>query len=199
MKRILLIRHGQTDWNIEGRWQGHLDVPLNAEGLEQAAALAKYLRGRPITAIYSSDLKRARTTAEAIADALALTVHDDPRWRELNLGIFQGMTTSEINGKYPEEARKMREDYLDYRIPTGETRRAMQNRAYEAYCEVVTQEEGPEIAIVSHGGTIRVLIMKLFDDAFAHTSVHNTSISIIETDGESHRLLEAAVTPHLID
>src|SRR3954469_644487 len=98
MKRILLIRHGQTDWNVEGGWQAHLDEPLNATGIKQAQALAEYLRGRAISAIYSSDLLRARVTAEWIAQAIGLPVKEDQRWRELNLGVFQGLTTSEING-----------------------------------------------------------------------------------------------------
>src|SRR6186997_3178407 len=101
MKRILLVRHGQTDWNAAGRWQGHEDIPLNATGLEQARALANHLRARPISAVYSSDLKRAQMTGAAIAEALGLALKTDPRWRELHLGVFQGLTTPEINAKYP--------------------------------------------------------------------------------------------------
>ncbi len=199
MKRILLIRHGQTDWNLAGRWQGHLDVALNETGLEQAHALADYLRGRPIRAVYSSDLMRAHATAAIIAEPLKLSVQDDPRWRELNLGVFQGLTTGEISAKYPDESRQFHENYLDYAVPTGETRRAMQARAYAAYREIIAREAGPEIAVVSHGGAIRVLLLKLFGDAILHQSVHNTSISVIETDGETHRLIDTAVTPHLIE
>ena len=199
MKRILLIRHGQTDWNVEGRWQGHLDPPLNATGIKQAEALAEYLRGRAITAVYSSDLSRARMTAGRIAEALGLTVQEDQRWRELNLGVFQGLTTSEINGKYPEESRQLRENYLDYAAPQGETRRAMQERALAAYEDILAHEAGAETVVVSHGGTIRVVLLKFFGGEMLHRSVHNTSISTIETDGTTQRLVEAAVTPHLID
>ena len=199
MKRILLIRHGQTDWNVEGRWQGHLDPPLNATGLKQAEALAEHLRGRSISAVYSSDLARARMTAERIAEVLGLSVQEDQRWRELNLGVFQGLTTSEINGKYPEESRQLRENYLDYAPPQGETRRAMQNRALAAYEDILDHETGEETVVVSHGGTIRVVLLKFFGDEILHRSVHNTSISTIETDGANRRLIETAVTPHLID
>ena len=199
MKRILLIRHGQTDWNVEGRWQGHLDPPLNATGIEQARALAEHLRGRPIRAVYSSDLVRARMTAGQIAEALGLTMQEDPRWRELNLGVFQGLTTSEINGKYPEESRQLRENYLDYAAPQGETRRAMQDRALAAYEDILAQETGAETVVVSHGGTIRVVLLKFFGEEMLHRSVHNTSISTIETDGTTQRLIETAITPHLID
>ncbi len=199
MKRILLIRHGQTDWNVEGRWQGHIDVPLNEVGLEQAKSLAAYLRGHAITAVYSSDLLRAHKTAEGIAAEFGLTVHDDVRLRELNLGAFQGLTTTEINAKYPTAMQEMRDNYLGYVPPNGEARRAMQDRAYAAYQEIIANEKGPEIAMVSHGGTIRVLMLKLFGDSILHQSVHNTSISTIEADGETQRLIEAAVTPHLIE
>jgi broad specificity phosphatase PhoE len=201
MKRILLIRHGQTDWNIEGRWQGHFDVTLNDEGRAQARTLADYLRDHPITAVYSSDLVRAHETAARVAEAHGLSVQDDPRWRELHLGVFQGLTTTEINSKYPEEMRRTREEYLDYVIPTGESRRAMQKRAYAAFREIVEREAGPEIVVVSHGGTIRVLLMRLFRENadILRRSVHNTSISTVETDGEVHRLISIAATPHLMD
>lgn len=198
MKRILLIRHGQTDWNAEGRWQGQLQVPLNDAGLEQARLLGAYLQDHPITAVFSSDLSRAHTTATRVAEPHALNVQADTRWRELHLGILQGLTTNEINTQHGDVALKMREDYLDYVVPQGESRRAMQTRAYEAYREIVASEPGPEIAIVSHGGTIRVVLMKLFGDDIVQKSVRNTSISIIETDGEKHRLLETAITPHLV-
>jgi len=200
MKRILLIRHGQTDWNLEQRWQGHLDVPLNEAGQAQVRRLADHLRERTITAVYSSDLTRAQMTAAQIAEVHGLTVKPDPRWRELNLGVFQGMTTSEINGKYPDEARQMRQDYLGYVIPTGEPRRAMQERAYAAYRDIIAREPGPEIAVITHGGTIRVLLLNLFDidDAMRRMSVKNTSITTIEVNGDRARLIEAAATPHLL-
>ena len=198
MKRILLIRHGQTDWNAEGRWQGQLQVPLNDTGLAQAQLLADFLRDHAITAVYSSDLSRAHTTAACVAGAFQLRVKADVRWRELHLGVLQGLTTSEINTRHAEVMTGMRDDYLDYAIPEGETRRAMQDRAYAAFLEIAASEPGPEIAIVSHGGTIRVVLMKLFGDSILQKSVRNTSISIIETDGEQHRLLETAITPHLV-
>ncbi len=201
MKRILLIRHGQTDWNAERRWQGHLEVPLNEEGRQQAEALANYLGDHPITAVYSSDLSRAQQTAEPLAKRLNLAIVSDTRWRELNLGVFQGLTANEIKAKYSDESRRMREEYLDFVVPQGESRRAMMERAYQAFSEIAAQEAGPEIVVISHGGTIRVLLLKLFDfdDVIMHISVHNTSISVIEMDGDTPRLLETAVTPHLIE
>jgi broad specificity phosphatase PhoE len=199
MKRILLIRHGQTDWNTEGRWQGQLQVPLNDTGMEQAQLLAEYLRGRQITAVYSSDLSRAFVTAAHVSEVFHLTVKTDVRWRELHLGVLQGLMTNEVNTQHADVALAMRERYLEYVIPHGESRQQMQDRAFEAFQEIVANEPGPEIVVVSHGGTIRVLLMKLFGDSVLHKSVRNTSISIVETDGTNFKLLEAAITPHLVN
>ena len=200
MKRVLLIRHGQTDWNFEGRWQGHEDIPLNQAGLEQARALAEHLRGRSLAAIYSSDLMRAQATAEIVAGMLGLTVQLDRRLREMNLGAFQGLTIQEINTRYPRESEAMHLDYMGYILPKGESRGAMQRRSYEALMEFVEkQADDSEIALVTHGGTIRVLLLKLFGaDRLGQKSLHNTSITLLETHGSDWRLVELAVTPHLV-
>lgn len=200
MKRVLLIRHGQTDWNLEGRWQGHTDVPLNQAGLEQARALAEHLRNRPITAVYSSDLTRALMTAERIAEARGLTVQIDHRLREMNLGVFQGLTIQEIKARYPDEWEAMMLDYMGYVLPKGESRATMQRRAYEALAEYVEcQPDESEIALVTHGGTIRVLLLRLFsDDPMGQKSLHNTSITMLETDGGSWYMRELASTSHLV-
>lgn len=97
MTRLILVRHGETDWNVEGRYQGHSDVPLNARGRAQAARLAEALRGSDIRAIYSSDLARARETAEALAHATRLAVQHDPRLREIDQGDWEGMLFLEIH------------------------------------------------------------------------------------------------------
>ncbi|NDJ59908.1 MAG: histidine phosphatase family protein [Chloroflexi bacterium] len=200
MKRVLLIRHGQTEWNILGRWQGALDVPLNAVGEQQAQTVAAYLKDRPITAVYTSDLARAANTAAAIAAARGLTAQPEMRLRELDLGVFQGLTREEIAAQYPDELAAMQADYMGFVIPQGESRQIMQDRAYEAWQSIVPREAGPEIVMVAHGGTIRVLLMKLFperDDA-RHAEIKNTSISTITVvENGTMELTELAATPHL--
>ncbi len=198
-KRVLLIRHGQTDWNAQGRWQGIMQVPLNEIGIQQAHALAEHLRERPITAVYTSDLIRANETARILGESLSLKPNEDPRLRELNLGDFQGLTYPEISAKFPKHVEQMNSDYMGFTPPNGESRLAMQQRAYEAFNDILAREPGPEIALVSHGGTIRVLLLKLVGDleTVRRTSVQNTSITIIETDGLNHRLLEVAAVSHL--
>ena len=96
MTEIWIVRHGQTDWNVEGRYQGQADRPLNAVGLAQAQQAAEQLRGRDFAAIYSSDLQRARVTAEIIAGQLGLPVQVDRRLREVNQGEWEGLLTADI-------------------------------------------------------------------------------------------------------
>lgn len=200
MKRIYLIRHGQTAWNAEGRWQGILDVPLGETGIEQAKLLADALRARPITAIYSSDLSRAFATAEPLAQQKGLSIQTDERWREINFGTFQGLTHDEIRAKYPDEERQLVTNYMDLIMPEGESRRQMQNRAYAAWQHILANEPASEIAILTHGGPIRVLLMKLFPeqvDRMMKVPVPNTSVTIIAVDGDTLRLETLSSTAHL--
>lgn len=198
--RILLIRHGQTDWNLNGRWQGQLDVPLNQEGKAQAAALAAYLRSAMLTAVHTSDLSRARETAEAVARQTGLSLQLDVRWREMNLGIFQGLTLPEIQEKYPEVAAAMHDDYLGFVFPDGESRGLMQQRAHQAFMELASAyPAGSTIAVVSHGGPIKVLLMKLFPDdpTMRSVHIHNTSITTLIRNGAGWHLTEIAAVHHL--
>ncbi len=199
MLHILLIRHGQTDWNVEGRWQGMIDIPLNDAGREQARQLAQHLQARTVNAIYSSDLQRAAATAQIIAETHALNVTHDERLREMNLGVLQGLTHSEHTIKFPEVVSAMRYDYMDYPIPEGETRRAMQDRAYAALLDIVAQEKAGTVALVTHGGVIRMLLQKLFGetDPLRNRSVFNTSVTEITYDGATWELLDLAAFTHL--
>ena len=122
MTEIWLVRHGQTDWNIEGRWQGHADTPLNSTGVEQARSLAADLakNGKTFQAIYSSDLKRAYTTALEIGKSLDLPVDKDRRLREINKGDWEGMLVSQVSELSTEATRQRLEDPLHSRAPGGE-------------------------------------------------------------------------------
>ena len=155
VERVTLIRHGRTAWNAAGRWQGFEAVPLDDVGFSQARALAAYWQ-QPLTALYTSDLLRAWQTAAVLGESLGLKPQADERLREFNLGIFQGLTFDEIKRIHPLEADKMRDDYMGYTVPQGETRRALQARAYAAFSDIVADGSG-HVAIVSHGGTIKVL------------------------------------------
>lgn len=198
-ERILLIRHGQTDWNQDGRWQGVLPIGLNAEGRQQAKRLAQHLRERPIAQIISSDLPRAFETAQAVADVHGLTVQSDERWREFNLGIFQALTRDEIIDRYPTEWETFRTRYWDYVLPNGESRSMLRQRVYEAFESLATSHQGPEIVVLSHGGALKTLLISLFEEDPSLHNIHleNTSITIVERNHTSWKLVELAAIPHL--
>lgn len=153
---ILLIRHGQTDWNLTKRSQGHLDIPLNRAGRRQSEVLAQRLASWPIVAVYSSDLSRASQTAAILGRTLGLEPVLDPALRERHGGIFQGRTTDELKRDHPAALQA----FLDHgRPPPGaESNLALARRAAPALERVAAHHRGQMIALVTHGGTLRVLI-----------------------------------------
>lgn len=201
LTHLYLIRHGETTWNSERRWQGQIDAPLSDTGIAQAQALGEYLRGRAITAIYTSDLSRARVTAELIGGALGVAVQADMRWREMHMGILQGLTHPEIVENHQHHLDGLRDHWWDYQVEGAETRRVMLARLRAAFEEITATAAGPEAAIVSHGGTIRVLLHHLFPDIdeALQKPIHNTSLTTLARDGEGWRLVSMAETPHLVD
>jgi len=198
-ERAYLIRHGETDWNAAQRWQGFAPTGLNDAGRQQAQALANYLRARPIRAVYSSDLLRALETAQILGAALGVDPQVDRRWREIDVGVFQGLTAAEVQLRYPDELAAWRADTLDYRVPNGETRRELQERAAAAWTAAVAASQADEIAIVSHGGTIRLLLRRLFGPSFFDgRELPNTSITTLaRAAGGGWHLEGLAETPHL--
>jgi alpha-ribazole phosphatase len=158
MTRLILIRHGETDWNVEGRWQGHADVPLNASGRAQAEATARALAGRPICAIYSSDLERARGTAEPLARQTGWPVRLEPRLREIHQGEWQGLLVTEIEERYAEAFRSRRADPLHVAPPGGETALEVQARVLSAVQDILRAHPDETVVIVSHGFTLAVIL-----------------------------------------
>ena len=160
MTEIWLVRHGQTDWNIEGRWQGHADIPLNTIGLEQARGLAVKLakNGHAFVAIYSSDLIRAYRTAQEIGLSLDLPVHKDRRLREISKGDWEGMLVSQVSELSTEANRQRREDPLYSRAPNGESLVEVAARLANAADDIArTHPVGP-VLVVTHGLALAVLL-----------------------------------------
>ncbi len=156
MTIVLLARHGETDWNRTERWQGHADPPLNATGVAQAEALADLLAEEPLRAIYSSDLQRAVTTAEAVARRHALPLVQLERLREIDVGEWSGLTTTEIKERFAEGFERHNtggDGWL-----TGEPHAQMQERIVSAVDELAESHDGETILVVIHGGTIRALL-----------------------------------------
>ena len=157
--RILAIRHGETAWNVDTRLQGHLDIPLNDVGLRQAQHLAKALVQRDaIDAIYASDLSRAHTTAQAIAQATGQMVSTHPGLRERHFGAFQGRTFAEIEVELPEHAWHWRKRTPDWTPPDGgESLMALHERIVATVNELAAQHPGQQVVMVAHGGVLDIL------------------------------------------
>ena len=147
-----MVRHGATDWNIHKRAQGTADVELNEKGWEQARETADQLRGTPLTAVYSSDLKRAYDTAKVIAEPHGLEVVRDPRFREIDQGEWTGLTVEEIQAGWPDKWGPAR--HYNAR-PGGEAPQQVRARALAGLRDVVQAHPQGTVVIVSHGGTIR--------------------------------------------
>jgi probable phosphoglycerate mutase len=190
---IWLIRHGQTDWNQEGRYQGQTDIPLNNNGIQQAQELALKLEGLHFASIYSSDLQRALTTAQIIAGRLGLPLMIDPRLREIHQGQWEGMLFSEVARRFPREIALRHIDPLSARPPGGESVQEVAQRVAAAANDIAQKHPGQRVIIASHGLAIATLLAR----ANHHTlkSVFslipdNASISVIcwppENNDRSH-------------
>ncbi|HEX3394000.1 MAG TPA: histidine phosphatase family protein, partial [Acidimicrobiales bacterium] len=156
--RILLLRHGQSTWNAEGRWQGWSDPPLSQLGRAQAAEAARRLDGLGLTSVTASDLDRARTTASAVAAALDLApVTVDPDLREYNVGDWEGLTRPEIERRWPDQMDDWRKGRL-IATPGGETRVAFLARVTAGLARLVASEDaGACPLVITHGGVIRAV------------------------------------------
>ena len=179
MLRLLLIRHGETDWNAEGRIQGQSDVPLNPRGHQQAERLAHYLAEEPVTAIYASDLLRASETARYVAQALSMPAAYDQRLREVHFGEWQGMTFEEVLQHDPEAAARWSADPIQCRPPGGETLAELAARVADCLEEIRAHHDGT-VLVVTHGGSIRVALCAFLAYPLRQNwrfEVHNTSVS----------------------
>lgn len=153
-KTVIVWRHGQTDFNLQRRFQGQSDIPLNAVGLDQAERAAAVLAARSPDLIVSSDLLRAAVTADALAARLETSVERDPRLREMAFGEWEGLTREEIAAVWPEELHKWVTGG-DPKPPGGETRSESSLRVARAITDIVTTSDAESIAIVAHGAVLR--------------------------------------------
>lgn len=174
MTELWLVRHGQTDWNRTGRWQGQAPFApgLNETGRSQVLTMRGGLKDVPLSAIYSSDLLRARQTAELIAAPLGLTVSLEPRLREIDLGVWEGMPSEEIEAKYSRELAERARNPLYSRAPNGESTHDVAERVFAAVNDIVNKHPSDSILIVSHGIALAVIICRAkgfqLEDAYQH-------------------------------
>jgi probable phosphoglycerate mutase len=155
--RVLVIRHGETDWNVAARIQGLTDIPLNALGRQQAARLARALADETLHAVYTSDLQRARDTAAALAQACGAPLREDTGLRERHFGHFEGATFEEIAQRWPEDALRWRQRDPDFGPTGGEALQAFFDRSVAAAYRLAAAHAGQTIALVAHGGVLDCL------------------------------------------
>ncbi len=203
MTVVYLIRHGETDWNLQGRWQGHLDIPLNAIGYRQARLLANRLvrDGVRFDAIYSSDLSRAYQTAWEIGAALKVPVQLLPALREIDTGLWSGLTTNEVQERFPTEWEQLLQG-VDLPRGGAETMAALYQRVVTAVEAMVAQHRGHTLAFVTHGGCIRVLLDHAENFHDHHTfgrypHIGNTSVTILEIGYKHWRVKKVNDMRHL--
>ncbi|MFZ9594697.1 MAG: histidine phosphatase family protein [Bdellovibrionia bacterium] len=193
MKKIYLIRHGETDWNAQKRFQGHLDIPLNEKGIRQAQELIPVCQTLQIQAVLSSDLTRASQTGRIIAQGLGIPLFEDPHLREAHLGQMQGLTAEEIalavGQPLVDRWKSPLECDADVCYPEGETGRAVLTRAFAAMERFLHSHSFESIAVTSHGGVVRRILQKLHSTQETLLKIHNASIHPILYDGQQKQFL----------
>jgi probable phosphoglycerate mutase len=192
--RLLLVRHGQSTWNRERRIQGQLDPPLSEEGREQAHRLGRRLAGRRFEGFYSSDLKRAFQTAQAIAAATGVEPKPEESLREIYLGEWEGLKTDEIAERFPEAwAHWVKEPDWDL-VPGGERAVDFEARVTAAIDQIFQRHEHGDVLVVTHGGVIQIALQRIVGNrsqGIFPFKIQNTSVSVLER--RSGRVMIAGV------
>lgn len=155
--RLIVVRHGETDWNAVARIQGQIDIGLNDKGRWQAGRLAQALADEPVDAIYSSDLARAHQTADAVARVTGVAITPTPGLRERVFGNFEGKTFAEIDALWPEQAQAWRKRVPDFAPEGGESLLQFQSRVLGVVQTLVTRHTEGQILLVAHGGVMDLL------------------------------------------
>jgi 2,3-bisphosphoglycerate-dependent phosphoglycerate mutase len=183
--KMVVIRHGETLWNLDGRYQGHADSPLTEKGIAQAEAVGKRMKQYPFDVLYSSDLPRAYRTAQCIATNTQQKIVIDTRLRERNLGIFQGMCREEFVQQHPEIYAQYQANLLDYVIPQGESIRQCYQRSMEYFETLAQHHAGATIVLVTHGGILANLLKCALNiplQAPRNFHVWNASLNVFSYD-----------------
>ena len=200
--RIIAIRHGETSWNVDTRIQGHLDIPLSANGRWQAERLAAALKGESLAAIYASDLTRAWETAQYLGRAQGLAVIKEMGLRERGFGDFQGKTFAEIEALLPEQSQRWRKRDPEFSPHGGESLMALRSRVISATERLAALHPGEQIAVVGHGGVMDVLYRaatRLEIQAPRTWALGNAAINRLLWSPEGFSLVGWADTSHLDD
>jgi probable phosphoglycerate mutase len=200
--RILAVRHGETAWNVDRRLQGQIDISLNSLGQEQARRLAEALAEEPLDAIVTSDLVRARDTAQAVADRTGLPLTLDAGLRERNFGNFQGHTYDEVEKLWPEESARWRRREPDFGAQGGETLQGFYDRCVATAERLAQAHAGQTLLLVTHGGVLDCLYRaasRVELNAPRTWELANTGVNRLLHTGEGFILVGWADVQHLED
>lgn len=190
MTRIILVRHGETDWNATQRWQGWQDTPLNAAGIAQAQAAAAGIKaaGYEIGQVMASPLQRAYETGRVIAEALDLPLMRDGRLQEINVGDYSGMTSAEVHARYGRNEHH----HPDFCFPNGESNAAFRARIVTRLEEIAQEYSGQQILIATHGGPIRYALRYMVN-IHSNLDIFNCSVTQLVHDGSCWRAAGVAL------
>jgi alpha-ribazole phosphatase len=191
MTTIFFVRHGQTLWNKELKYQGHSDIDLSEEGLQQADQVAFRLRREPFSAIYSSDLARAVVTAEKVALYHSLPIVAMPEFREVGFGKWEGLKYDQIYAGWSADIEKFFRFPSQVEIPGGESFHDVQKRTNQGLELLRQRHDGECIAVVTHGGAIRTMLCSALGihlDNLWSFRQDNTAVNIVEYE-ERHNIL----------
>lgn len=192
--RFCIIRHGETDWNLERRIQGQLDIPLNNTGSEQARLVANHLAEYPpFDFLYVSDLTRTRQTAEPIAAVMGLAPHITPSLRERHYGELQGLTYPEMAAQHPVDHAQLKARVPEYIPPGGESLQHLAARIQDFFCTLAELHRGTNILIVTHGGVLDIAYRLACAQPLAlrrEFSMPNAALNWIAHGGSAGWLLE---------
>jgi broad specificity phosphatase PhoE len=200
--RILLARHGETVFNVEGRWQGQADSPLNERGLTQARQLGQALAAEPLAAVYSSDLGRAMQTAHEVAKLHGLNVQPDPRLREIEVGQWTGKTRAEIEAEFPGILHAWSTGPARVQLPDGETMLEAQTRALAFFTSHMPKHLDQTVVVICHGALTQAILVNAMggsiEDLWLKERIDNCQISRLEwTAADGLKLIELCDVRHL--
>jgi broad specificity phosphatase PhoE len=201
MTRIVLVRHGETEWNRVERFRGRADVPLNERGISQAEAVARRIqRSWQATAVYSSPLSRAVRTAEAIARRLSLSVQVHPGLLDIDYGMWEGLSPDEVRQRWPELLLAWYEKPHTVRIPGGESLDELRSRCGEVLEEIAARHTESTVVLVGHTVVNRIILLAVLglgSERFWHLRQDTCAINEIESDGQEFTLASMNDTCHL--
>ena len=201
--RLILVRHGETERNSEARLQGgKSDLPLNEKGRNQARYLGLALKGEKLEAIYSSPLKRALETAQAISAHHRLRIQPDPALAEIDMGFIDGLDLAQVKESQPDFWKRWREEDYSVALPGGESVLQVQQRAWGTVQGIINRHREGSVAVVGHGITLQTIIAALLGaplSSFTRFRLGVASISIFQIDDERTSLVSLNETCHLMN